>query len=61
MKKNKRVYVVSYRKSDESELIVSVFDNYEAASKMYAYFSENTLGLVQVDECPLYGEFNVGC
>lgn len=52
------VWVVTYRKKAEDEPVVTTFDNYNAAKKMYDTYKP-TIGvsLMSLDKCPLYSNF----
>ena len=49
------IWIVSYY-SDENDIVVTAFNNKEAAKKCYTYF-KNEYDVCAIDECPTYKHF----
>lgn len=52
------VWAVTYREKPDDEPIITIFDNYEAALKMYEKYEENIPAfLMSFDKCKVYSMF----
>ena len=52
------IYIVSYMNKNDTESIVTAFNNEEAAEKAYNYFC-NKYDYAWLDEVPLYSNFTI--
>lgn len=53
---NMHVWTVAWMNSDYGEPTVTVFSNWEAASKYYHWCKDNGYDCLCMDECPVYNQ-----